>query len=190
MTANTGAPWSLVYQTLSDPADISQAVQDLADSADTAVQSLYDTQTIGQAPPACRMADTVAQSIPNNTNTDITWAAGSEDFDTDTMINNGATINRITLTSTGIYMVSLRCTFQSTASGAGVRQTSMTHSTLGVFARNTQLGTISETAAPHITAVIPCYVAGQFITFQAFQTSTAADNILTRQAQAVRLTTL
>ena len=190
MTATTGAPWNLVYQEFSDLADISAAVQDLADSVDTAVQSLYDAQTIGQAPPACRIEDTAAQSIPNNTDTTITWAAGSEDFDTDTMINNAATINRITLTSTGIYLISLRCTFQSTASGGGVRQTSMTHSPLGVFARNTQLGTTSSTAAPFITAVVPCYVAGQFVTFQAFQTSSAAENIATRQAQAFRLTTL
>jgi hypothetical protein len=169
MTATTGAPWNLVYQEFSDLADISAAVQDLADSVDTAVQSLYDAQTIGQAPPACRIEDTAAQSIPNK-RTPRSRGRGSEDFDTDTMINNAATINRITLTSTGIYLISLRCTFQSTASGGGVRQTSMTHSTLGVFARNTQLGTTSSTAAPFITAVVPC-CGRSVVTFQAFQTS-------------------
>lgn len=190
MTANTGAPWSLVYQVLSDPADISDAVHDLAVSVDTAVQSLYDAQTIGAAKPAGRMSTTTNQSIPNNTDTNLSWAAGSEYFDNDTMIDNAAPTDRITLTSTGIYMVAIRATFTATASGGGVRQLSMTHSTLGVFARNTQLGTVSETAAITLVQVVPCYVAGQFVTFQAFQTSSAAENVATRQAQAFRLTTL
>lgn len=189
MTATTGAPWSLVYQVPSDPADISDAIHDLAVSVDTAVQSLYAAQAIGVAKPAGRMSDTVNQSIPNNTSTDLTWAAGSEYFDNDSMINNAGT-SRITLTHTGIYLVAIRCTFVATASGGGVRQLSMTHSTLGIVARNAQLGTVSETAAITLAQVVPCYVAGQFITFQAFQTSSAAENVATRQAQAFRLTTL
>ena len=188
MTATTGAPWNLVYQELSDAADISGSVQDLADSVDTAVQSLYDAQTIGAAKPSGRMAATANQSIPNNTDTNLSWAAGSEYFDNDTMIDNGAPTDRITLTSTGIYLVILRATFVATASGGGVRQLSITHSTLGVVARNTQLGTVSETAAITIVQVVPCYVAGQFVTFQAFQTSSAAEHVAPRQAQAFRLT--
>ncbi len=190
MTANTGTPWFLTYQTFTDTADISGAVQSLADSADTAVQSLYDAQATGAAKPAGRMATTTVQSIPNNTNTDLTWPAGSEYFDNDTMIDNTGTTSRITLTSTGIYMVSCRVTFSVTASGGGVRRLSVTHSTLGLVSRNTQLGTVSETAAITILTVVPCYVAGQFITFQGFQTSSAAEDLATRQAQAFRLSTL
>lgn len=190
MTATTGAPWSLVYQVFSDPADISDAVQDLADSIDTAVDSLYDAQAIGAAKPAGRMATAVAQSIPNNAATNITWPAGSETFDNDSMIDNTITTDRITLTSTGIYLVALRTTFLATAAGGGVRQLTFTHSTLGVVARNSQLGTVSAGAAPFIAVAVPCYVAGQFITFQAYQTSSAALNITTRQAQAFRLSTL
>ena len=189
MTATT-INWNLVYQTFTDPADISGAVQDLADSVDTAVQSLYDAQAIGASKPAARMEAFAAQSIPNNTSTDLTWPAGSEDFDNDTMIDNTITTNRITLTSTGIYMVAVRVTFLGTAAGAGVRQLAFTHSTLGVVARNAQLGTVSEVAAPFITAIVPSYVAGDFMTFQVLQTSSAALNVTTRQAQAFRLSTL
>lgn len=187
MTANTGAPWSLVYQVLSDPADIADAVLDLADSADTAVQTLYDDQAIGAAKPACRMATSTAQSIANVTDTTITWPAGSEEFDNDAMVDNTITTDRITFTSTGIYLVALRVSFGATASGGGVRQVTFTHSSLGVVARNAQLGTVSVLATPFITAVVPAYVAGQFMTFQAYQNSTAALNLLTRQAQAFRV---
>lgn len=190
MTANTGVPWSLVYQTFTDPADISGAIQALADSADTAVQSMYTEQTTGVTKPAGRMATATVQSLPNNTNTDLTWPAGSEYFDNDSMIDNTGTTSRITLTSTGIYMVSCRVTFSVTASGGGVRRLSVTHSSLGLVSRNTQLGTVSETAAITVLTVVPCYVAGQFVTFQGFQTSSAAENLATRQAQAFRLTTL
>lgn len=189
MTATT-ANFSLVYQTFSDPADISQAIQDLADSADTAVQSLYDAQALGAAKPAGRMATGTAQSIPNNTNTTLTWPAGSESFDNDSMIDNTITTDRITFTHTGIYLVALRTSFVSTASGAGVRQAAVTHSSLGVVARNSQAGTVSDGAAPFITIVVPCYVAGQYVTFQAFQTSSVALNVSTRMAQAFRLSTL
>jgi hypothetical protein len=190
MTATTGAPWSLVYQTFTDPADISAAVQDLADSIDTAAQTLYDNQAAGAAKPACRGSSAAAQSIPNSTQTDITWPAGSQSFDNDSMFDNTATTSRVTFTSTGIYLVALRVTFSSTAAGGGVRQTSFTHSALGVVARNCQLGTASFSARPFITAVVPAYVAGQFMTFQAFQTSSAALDLATRQVQAFRLSTL
>lgn len=190
MTANTGPPFNLVYQEFSDLADISQAVQDLADSVDTAVQGLYDDQAIGAAKPAARMSTTVALSLPNNSDTTLTWPAGSEYFDNDSMIDNTITTDRITFTSAGIYAVSLRCTFASTASGGGVRQVSFTHSSLGVVARDAQLGTVSSDAALSVLVVVPCYVAGQFIQFSAFQNSSAALNSLTRQAQAWRVTTL
>lgn len=189
MTATT-INWSLVYQTFTDPADISGAIQDLADSADTAVQTLYDAQAIGAAKPACRASTAVAQSIPNTISTSITWPAGSEQFDNDTMWNNAATTDRVTFTSTGIYLVALRVTFLASGVGGGVRQTSFTHSSLGVFARNPQLGTVGDGAVPFITAVVPCYTAGQFVTFQAFQTSGAALDITTRHVQAFRLSTL
>jgi hypothetical protein len=189
MTANTAA-WGLTYQTFSDPADISQAVQDLADTADTAVQSMYDAQAIGAAKPAMRAATTTTQSIPNNVSTVLTWPAGSESFDNDTMWDDSVTSSTLTFTRTGIYLVALRCTYVATASGGGVRQISFTHSTLGIVARNTQLGTISDGAALSTTAVVPAYVAGQTMTFRGLQTSSAALNTVTKQLQAFRLSTL
>ena len=190
MTATTGPPFNLVYQEFTDVSDISQAIQDLADSVDTAVQSLYDDQAIGAAKPAARMATTTAQSLPNNADTTLTWPAGSEYFDNDNMIDNTITTDRITFTSTGIYAVSLRCTFASTAAGGGVRQVSFNHSALGVVCRNAQLGTVSADAAITILAVMPCYTAGEFIQFSGSQNSSAALNSLTRQAQAWRVSTL
>jgi hypothetical protein len=190
MTANTGAPWSIVYQLMSDPADISAAIQDLANSADTAVQSLYNAAALGAAKPAGRMSTATVQSVPDSTSTDLTWPAGSQYFDNDNMINNTGTTSRITMNSTGIYMVAIRVTFSATGSGGGVRQLSMSHSSIGVVGRNAQLGTVSDTAAITLVQAVPCYVAGQYVTFQAFQTSSAAENMATRQAQAFRLTTL
>lgn len=190
MTATTGPPFELVYQELSDVADISQAVQDLADSVDLAVQGLYDDQAVGAAKPAARMATVTALSLPNNADTTLTWAAGSEYFDNDNMIDNTVTTDRITFTSAGIYAVFLRTTFSATAAGGGVRQISFNHSALGVVARNAQLGTVSDDAAISVLVVIPCYTAGEFIQFSASQNSSAALNVTTRQAQAWRVTTL
>ena len=190
MTATTGPPFNLVYQEFSDVADISQSVQDLADSVDLAVQGLYDDQTVGAAKPAARMSTTTPLSLPNNTDTTLTWPAGSEYFDNDNMIDNTITTDRITFTSAGIYAVSLRTTFASTAAGGGVRQISYNHSALGVVARNAQLGTVSADAALSTLVVIPCYTPGEFIQFSASQNSSAALNATTRQAQAWGVTTL
>lgn len=189
MTATT-TDWSLVYQTFTDPADISQSIQDLADSADVAVQSLYDAQAVGAAKPAMRAATTTNQSLANNTDTNLTWPAGSESFDNDTMWNDGVTNGTLVFTQAGIYLVALRCTFLATASGGGVRRITFTHSTLGVVARNTQLGTVNDQAVPFVTCVIPVYTPGESMTFQGFQTSSAALNVATKQLQAARLSTL
>jgi hypothetical protein len=189
MTANT-ATWGLTYQTFTDPADISQSIQDLADTADTAVQSLYDAQAIGAAKPAMRAATTATQSIPDNTNTNLTWGAGSESFDNDSMWDDSVTNDTLVFTHAGIYLVSLRCTFLATASGGGVRQIAFTHSSLGLVARNAQLGTVSDGAVLSTVAVVPVYVAGQTMTFQALQTSSAALNTATKQLQSFRLSTL
>lgn len=189
MTATT-TDWSLVYQTFTDPADISQAIQDLADSADTAVQSMYDAQAIGAAKPAMRAATVTTQSLANNTDTNLTFPAGSERFDNDTMWDDSITNGTLVFTHAGIYLVALRCTFVATASGGGVRRVTFTHSTLGVVARNTQLGTVNDQAAPFITAVVPVYTPGETMTFQGFQTSSAALDTATKQLQAVRLSTL
>jgi hypothetical protein len=189
MTANT-ATWGLTYQTFTDPADISQAIQDLADTADTAVQSLYDAQAIGAAKPAMRAATTATQSIPNNTDTNLTWGAGSESFDNDAMWDDSVTNGTLVFTHAGVYLVSMRLTYLATASGGGVRRLTFTHSTLGVVARNTQLGTVSDGAVLSTVAVVPVYVAGQTMTFQALQTSSAALNTATKQLQSFRLSTL
>jgi hypothetical protein len=189
MTATTPT-YGLVYQTFSDPADISQAIQDLADSADTAVQSLYDAQAIGEAKPAMRAATSTTQSIPNNTDTTLTWGAGSESFDNDAMWDDTVTNGTLVFTHTGVYLVSMRLTYLATASGGGVRRLTFTHSTLGIVARNTQLGTVSDGAVLSTVAVVPVYVAGQTMTFQALQTSSAALNVATKQLQSFRLSTL
>lgn len=189
MTATT-SPYSLVFQTFTDPADISLAVVDLAESADIAVQGLYDAQMIGAAKPAVRVATTTTQSVADNTNTTLTWPAGSVDFDNDTMWDDSVTSGTLTFTHTGIYLVSLRATFAATASGGGIRRASFTHSALGVVARNTQLGTVSADAVLTIATVVPAYVAGQSMTFQGLQTSSAALNTVTKQLQAFRLSTL
>lgn len=189
MTANTGAPWSLVYQTYSDPADISDAVRDLADSADVAVQTLYNDAALGAAKPAARMATTTAQSIPDNTSTDLTWPAGSEYYDNDGMIDNTITTNRITFQRTGIYMVSIRATFDAVA-GSGMRQISVTSSALGIVARRANVGITGAGAVVHILIVFPVFAVGQFATFQALHTSGVATDVLTRQAQAFRLSPL
>lgn len=190
MTANTGAPWSLVYQEYSDIADIGSAVQDLAVSADTAVQSLYDEQALGAAKAAGRLAATAAQAIPNNADTTLTFPAGSEYFDNDNMVDNAAPTDRITFQRTGLFLIAARVTFSGVA-GAGVRRVSVTHSGApGLIARNTQLGVNGSSAAISIVTVAPVLNVGEFVTFQAFQTSGLAISVATRQVQAFRLSPL
>lgn len=190
MTATTGAPWNLVYQTLSDPADICGAIQDLAVSVDTAVQALYDAAALGAAKPAARMATTTAQATVSGVPINMTWPAGSEYFDNDGMVDNTATTDRITFNSTGIYMVSVRCTFQSVA-GAGIRQISVTSSGApGLAAQKAQGGVTSSDSAVHVLTVFPVTAVGQFVQFAALQSSSVAANLLTRQAQAFRLSTI
>lgn len=66
-------------------------------------------------PPACRVYHSANQSIPNNAAT--TLSLNSEDFDTDSMHDTVTNNSRITINTTGIYVITLNVLWGTSTAG-------------------------------------------------------------------------
>ena len=124
-------------------------------------------------PPACRVVRSASQSISNTTNTDVAFTAGAA-FDTDTMFSAGSN-TRITIQTTGIYVVSAVAQFASSATG--VRFMSI-GTNAGYGGNEMELGasgggptTISVTSAISLTEA-------DYLTLRVYQSSGLAINLL------------
>lgn len=76
---------------------------------------LAELPAVIATPPACAVFHSVAQSIPDDTDTIL--AFNSERFDTDTMHDNATNNTRITFTTAGIYSVTFVCVWNKNAVG-------------------------------------------------------------------------
>jgi len=134
------------------------------------------------AKPLCRLLQTSAQSIANNTNTAITFT--SETIDTDNFFNSGTSTTRITPTKAGYYRVS----------GSLVMAGVLTYNVVAVFVRkngSTLLGPggrmgglgfqgspasgpSAQYAAVNCQLLIDCNGTTDYLELIAFQTNTAS----------------
>jgi hypothetical protein len=101
MPQNT--PRGYTYPLYTDPANFPAQIQDFATDVDTDVQAQVARINTAFAAPSVRVSATANQSIPNATLTAVTFA--TEDYDNAAMGNLGVNNDRITFTSTGIYLV-------------------------------------------------------------------------------------
>lgn len=67
-------------------------------------------------PPMCKLKVNATQSLPNGTDTMVTF--GASDFDTDTMGTTGASA-RITINTAGVYLVTYSVGFAAGTPGGG-----------------------------------------------------------------------
>jgi hypothetical protein len=123
-------------------------------------------------PPKCRVYNSANESIPNSTDTALTF--DTERFDTDTMHSTVSNTGRITFTTAGTYLVGGHVVFNSSATG--IRK---------LFIRmggTTPLATVelvpsSSFPAFSIDTLYP-FTAGQYVELIAYQTSGGALNVL------------
>lgn len=131
----------------------------------------------GVVPPAVRLERGATQSIPNATDTFITWP--TEVFDTDGMYT--ATSDTITAQTAGIYQVNVCITFASNATG--VRVLSLCKNTASASDSSKRIASVTATnltnAAEGILAcsTIIQLVATDTIKAHVYQTSGGALNV-------------
>lgn len=110
MPANT--PRGYTYPLYSDLNDFPAAMQDFATDVDTDVQAIVTSaNTALTASPSVRVSASANQAIAANTNVTVTWA--TEEYDNAAMGNLGVNNDRLTFTSTGIYLISAEVNFVS-----------------------------------------------------------------------------
>lgn len=122
-------------------------------------------------PPACRVRRTSDQSVPDNTNTAITFDA--ERWDTDSMHSTVTQTSRITINTAGLYMVTGEVAFASAGSATRLLSVRLNGSTeivrtQGVF-----------NLAAHLTvATVYKFAAADYIEMIAYQATGGPVNVL------------
>lgn len=123
-------------------------------------------------PPRCRVYNSANISIPNNTDTALTF--DSERFDTDTMHSTAVNTGRITFTTGGVYEVGASVSFPSST---GIRSVvvALNGVTSLVGQRTTALG--GGFADILSCSTIYSFSAADYITVIVYQSSGAALNV-------------
>lgn len=190
MPANTPRGYSYPLYT-DNMSDFTAAMQDLATDVDADVQTLAAQVAAARNRPACRIVGTLAQSIPQNVDTVVTFS--SETYDNNSMADLAANNTRIQLQQAGIYMLTARVSFATAGPGAWVGMVRV-DSAAGVIAVPGQMsitGSASRTTditveQLHIvTVTIP-----DNITVTVRQNFSAAINITNRSLTAVKVSAL
>jgi hypothetical protein len=184
MPANTPRGYS--YPLYTDPADPQAAIQDLAQDVDTDVAALVARQTAALARASARVSATANQNIPANTNTIVTWA--TEEYDNAAMANLGVNNDRLTLTETGVYLVTAEINFSSngnaTVNGRSIIFQPNLQPSMG---KDTRRGAQAMDTEMTTTVLYQCVTAGDYIRVEVRQESGAALNISARSFSATKV---
>jgi hypothetical protein len=130
MPQNTsrGYPYPLYTDT---PKDFPQAIEDLATAIDADVAALEAFVAGARDRPSMQASSNIAQNIPNNTVTAVSWAGGAAAYD-NTLIFNP--LVGMTLTERGVYLLSASVTLNQVSSGSPFTATLTMNSTAGFIA--------------------------------------------------------
>lgn len=109
MPQNT--PRGYTYPLYGDAANFPAQIQDFATDVDTDVAALVASATTALNAPSCRVSASANQAIAANTATIVTWAV--EEYDNAAMGNLGVNNDRISVTVSGIYLVTADINFAS-----------------------------------------------------------------------------
>lgn len=186
MPANT--PRGYTYRLYSDPANPPADFQDFATDVDTDVQSLVNTTTTVLNAPSARVSASANQAIPANTPTFVTWAV--EEYDNAAMANLGVNNDRITFTSTGIYLVHAEINHAPNGNATvGGRGGSLVQNLSSQTASHITPGIQNTAVEWSLTDLIEVVTIGDFIRVQLRHNSGAAVNIDVRSFSATKVST-
>lgn len=186
MPANT--PRGYTYRLYSDPANPPADIQDFATDVDTDVQSLVSLTTTVLNAPSARVSASANQSIPANTPTFVTWAV--EEYDNAAMANLGVNNDRLTFTSTGIYLVHAEINHASNGNATvGGRGGTLTQNLSSQTASHITPGIQNTAVEWSLTDLIQVNTIGDFVRVSLRHNSGAAVNIDVRSFSATKVST-
>lgn len=184
MPQNT--PRGYTYPLYTDPANFPAQIQDFAQDVDTDVQAQVTAINTALAAPSARASATANQAIAANTQTFVTFAV--EDYDNAAMVNLGVNNDRITFTSTGIYLVEAQVNFASNGNATvRGRRAELIQNLTTNTAFNSVPGIQSLAVEMSLTGLFRVVTVGDFIRLRVTQDSGAALNIDARSISATKV---
>jgi len=185
MPANT--PRGYTYPFYTDPANPQAQIEDFARDVDTDVAAQVARITAALNRPSARCSATANQSIPANTNTFATFAV--EDYDNAAMVNLGVNNDRITFTSTGIYMISAEVNWAPNGNATVGGREGIIVPNLGPAsdARQSLRGHLTFDTELCVTMPYQVNTIGDFVRLQLRQSSGAACNVSARSFSATKV---
>jgi len=184
MPANT--PRGYTYPLYSDPANFPAQLQDFAQDVDTDVATLVARQTAALNRPSARVSATANQNVPANTPTILTWA--TEEYDNAAIANLGVNNDRLTLTQTGIWLVTAEVNF--TANGNATvngRRALFAPNLSPDKAHHSLRGSQTQDVEMSLVMLYQNTVIGDFIRVQVLQESGAALNVSARSFSVTKV---
>lgn len=185
MPANT--PRGYTYPLYSDPANPPAQIQDFAQDVDTDVQNQVNRIAGALNRPSAECRATANQAIAANTNVFATFT--TEEYDNAAMINLGVNNDRITFTSTGVYLIHAEANFAPNGNATvGGREGIIVPNLLsGTDARQSLRGHITFDTELCVQLLYQVQTVGDFVRFQVRQSSGAALNISARSFSATKV---
>lgn len=126
------------------------------------------------SPPACRVFNSAAISLANNTQVDLTF--DSERFDTDNMHSTVSNTGRITINTAGLYQFTGHVAFAANATGFRWASVYLNGGPSFLGFQNVLSPTAADQTIITVTALWKC-VVGDFVTLRVTQTSGGALNV-------------
>lgn len=186
MPANT--PRGFPYPLYTDPANFPTQSQNFANAVDADVQAQVNAINTALAAPSGRAEATANQNIPASTPTFVTFA--TEAYDNAAMVNLGVNNDRITFTSTGVYLVEAQVNFASNGNATvRGRRAELVQNLATVTALNTIPGIQTLAVEMSLTGLFRVVTIGDFIRLRVTQDSGAALNIDARSISAMKVST-
>jgi hypothetical protein len=174
------------YPLYTDPADFPTQSQNFATDVDTDVQALVNTANSALAAPSARVSASANQNIPANTLTFVTFAV--EEYDNAAMGNLGVNNDRLTFTSTGIYLVEAQVNFAPNGNATVNGRSGEFVQNLSAFtARHSEPGIQTFATEWALSSLIKVSSVGDFVRVRVLQNSGAALNIDARSLSATKV---
>lgn len=134
------------------------------------VQQIRDNEEFLIDPPACSVYNNAAQSVADNTGTDLT--ANSENFDNNSMHSTSSNTARITAQTAGRYLVFAQVVFAADADGRRALLFRVNNTTNYDVQAIPSVGAVNSMAVSGVRALT--LAAGDYVTCRVVHTAGAA----------------
>ena len=179
-------PRGYTYPLYGDANNFPAQIQDFAQDVDLDVAAQVTAINTALNAPSARAHATAVQAIPVATDTYVTFAV--EDYDNAAMVNLGVNNDRITFTSTGIYLINGEVNFASNGNGTlGGRRVTPGDNVALEIARDTRFGSSFADVACTVTYLHRVTALPDFIRLRVTHTSGAAVNVNLRSLSVTKV---